>query len=221
MKQSVASFTSNNGKQAQAFDGPDIIDFLDMYLRAKDAGALLPSQAHLADTAYSIIRSVAKVGIVALIDEATGFQEIREKDALRLFLEKFLRDDYASWSKKFPDEYYREIYRLNNWEWKVDQSSGKRIYYSVIERWTNDIIYSRLGPKVLEELKIRNPKTSRGSRLVKHHQWLSADLGHPKLNDHFSGILALMRSTEDGGWADFLRKVRRAYPAFGDQLDFL
>ena len=41
-------------------------------------------------SANTIIRSVAKVGIVALVDEATGYQYEREKDELQKILKAYL-----------------------------------------------------------------------------------------------------------------------------------
>lgn len=207
-------FKTFNKKDAQGFEGPDIIDFLDMYLKARDANALLPNQLHLAEKAEKIIRSVAKVGIIALIDEATGYQDerIKVKDELRTFLDRFLRQDkYAGWTKRFPDEFYKHIYRLKGWDWSTTQRQGnKKVYYSIVHRYTNDIIYKRLGPAVLEELERLNPIQISGSRKVKHHQWLSDDLGHPQLTQHFNGVNALMRASTS--WDHFMRQINRAYP---------
>jgi len=60
----------------------------------------------------------AKIGIIALIDEATGYQEVRDKNALQEILDKYLRKEYAAWAKRFPDEFYIEMFRLKGWKWK-------------------------------------------------------------------------------------------------------
>jgi len=40
---------------------------------------------------------------VALVDEATGYQEIRDRLALQAILDRFLRKELAAWAKRFPD----------------------------------------------------------------------------------------------------------------------
>jgi len=57
-----------------------------------------------ADAADIVIRSFAKIGIIALIDEVTGYQEVRTKDALQMYLEKIIAKELAAWVKTFPDE---------------------------------------------------------------------------------------------------------------------
>ena len=86
----------------------------------------------------------------------------------------------------------------------------------VVGRYTNDIIYDRLAPGILDELRKLNPKLSTGRRKVKHHQWLTEETGHPALDRHFSGVMALMRANFD--WSHFKRSLERAYPKIGTQL---
>ncbi len=124
-------------------------------------------------------RGLSVVGIIALIDEATGYQEVRDRDALRQIFEGYFRQELAAWVKRFPDQFYREIYKLRGWPWS---GMGKN-RYSVVAHYTKDLIYERLAPGVLEEMEKRNPKTETGKRQSKHHQWLSEDLGIPKLQE--------------------------------------
>ena len=63
----------------------------------------------------------------------------------------------------------------------------------VIGHYTNDIVYNHLAPGVLNELKKVNPKTPKGRRASKHHQWFTPDFGHLKLKDHITGVTAFMR----------------------------
>ena len=84
--------------------------------KAREAGVLLPSQEHIAVQAEQLVRGSAHLGIVALVDEATGYQEARARKALEEYLGKQLRAYAASWAKRFPDEYYIQIYRLKGWE---------------------------------------------------------------------------------------------------------
>jgi len=135
-------------------------DICEVWLKARDAGVLkTEKQLSVARKADSIMRCFAKVGVIALVDEATGYQNVRVKNNLSKVFSAFLNNDYVEWSRKFPTEFYRQIFRLNNWTVE-DEDFKKRP--QIIGRWTNDIVYSRLGPQVLEELRMRNPKNDKG-----------------------------------------------------------
>ncbi len=83
----------------------------------------------------------------------------------------------------------------------------------IVGHYTNDIVRARLAPGVLEELKHLNPTDRTGNRPVKHHQRLTLDVGHPKLQEHLTGVIALMKSVvrHKGGWGEFLRRLQRVY----------
>lgn len=184
----------------------------EVYLQARDDKALLASQEKFAKACDALMRGLAHVGIVALVDEATGYEEVRDRQALQAILDKFLRHEFAAWAKRFPDEFYNEIFRLKDWTWeKVGQKRPQ-----VVAKYTKDLVYARLGPGILRELEQRNPRNERGYRKAKHHQWLTADIGHPRLAEHIYGLIGLMRACDT--WTEFMKKVNRAYPKKGDQL---
>jgi len=54
-----------------------LIEICDKYMEAAELEMLKPSQGKLAKQAGIIMRSCAKIGIIALVDEATGFQKLR------------------------------------------------------------------------------------------------------------------------------------------------
>jgi len=203
-----------NGSKAHGFEGEDIVDICKMYLSARNANSLLPAQIGLAARAEIIVLSLAKLGITALIDEATGFQEVRDRRALQALLDKYLLKEYASWAKRFPDSFYQELFRLRGWKYPTE--SGTRP--GVVGYWTMDIVYSRLAPGLVEELKLCNPKGDNGRRKAKHHQWLSSDIGHPALSEHLHATIALMRANEC--WDAFMRQLNKALPIKSKQLAF-
>ena len=82
----------------------------EVWLRARDAGALKPSQLHIAEMADMLIRGLARVGIIALIDEATGYQYDRDRYDLERLLAIYLSEERLKWAKMFPDEFYKRIY---------------------------------------------------------------------------------------------------------------
>ena len=182
-----------------------------VYLEARDAGKLLPSQEHIAERADILIRGLATVGIVALVDEATGYQEIREKRALATILEKFIAKKIQPWTKTFPMDFYKEIFRLK--QWPLDPQSQRP---SVLGHYTNDVVYRRLAPGVLEQLQGKNPTLPTGRRAAHHHRWFTTDIGHPKLKEHLSAVIALMKVSDD--WGMFQEHLATVFPMKHEQM---
>jgi len=177
-----------------------------VFLEAEDRGVLRPNQRHIYERSKILVRGLAVVGITALVDEATGYQEVRDRRALEAILDRFLRKELAAWAKRFPDEFYQQIFRLKGWEW--NGMSVKRP--GVVGKYTTDLVYERLAPGIVEELERLNPKNQHGNRLHRHHQWLTEDIGHPALAQHLYALLGFMRVS--GDWEQFYRMVQRAFP---------
>ena len=77
----------------------------DVYLEARKAKRLTSNQEPVAHICEILVRGLAKVGIIALVDEATGYQQVREKRALQVKLQAFIAEDMQKWVKTFPDEF--------------------------------------------------------------------------------------------------------------------
>jgi hypothetical protein len=209
-------YRSITHKDMTGFNAEILPRMCDMYLEARFQGGLIKQQLPLASVAEILVRSFAKIGIIALIDEVTGYQEVRDRLALQEILDKYITDEWAKWTKTFPDEFYKELFKLHGMPYPP--TSSKRPSY--IGHWTNDIVYSRLVPKVLTELKKKNPRLTSGQRKRKFHQYLTRDIGHPALKEHLSNIIFLMKSCTN--WEDFKRRLDRAKPKYGDTfpIDF-
>ena len=193
------------GSHANAYPATLLADLCDVVIDARNADALQKQQMHIAVRCEILIRGFARIGIIGLVDEATGYQEVRAKRALAAILEKFIADELQPWTKTFPYEFYSEIFRLKGWP---GPDGVKRP--SVIGHYTNDIVYARLERGVLDELKQRNPTVALGRRRNTHHQWLTGDIGHPKLREHLIGVMAIMRAASN--WDGFRRALARAFP---------
>ncbi len=202
------------GRTAYGYHATILVDLCKAILAARDAGVLKTNQAHVAKRADLLIRGLATVGVIALVDEATGYQEIRERQALATILERFIAEELRPWTKTFPYEFYAQIFRLRDWSEppKGVGSRGPR----VIAKYTNSIVYERLAPGVLDELKLINPKLPRGGRRHKHHQWFTPDIGHPKLKEHLAAVIALMRASSN--WGSFQRMLNLAFPKEGTNI---
>lgn len=201
------------GRSAFGYEATVLADICDVILAARKKRLLNPIQMRYADTAEILVRGFARVGIVALIDEATGYQEVRDRDALQKILDTYLNKEFAAWAKRFPDEFYQEIFRLRGWVWK-----GMRVNRpQCVAAYTRNLVYARLAPGILNELESRNPVMERGMRAAKHHQWLTGDVGHPALAQHLHALLGLMRASDS--WTQMMRMVNRAFPKRGDSLE--
>ncbi len=175
-----------------------------VFLAAREAGVLRDNQQHIAKQCEILVRGLAVVGITAMVDEATGYQEIRDRQALQQILEKYISGALLEWTKTFPLEFYKEIFRLKGWEWKAGRMSP------LVGRYTNDLVYERLALGVLDELRRKNPVTEKGYRQHKHHQWLTREVGHPSLTHHIYRLLGMMEASN--AWADFRLKVDAKLP---------
>lgn len=202
------SFRTDRGSKSNGYSADLLPIICEIYLKARDEGVLLPNQLHIAKKCDILIRGLAKVGIIALVDEATGYQAFRSRKALEEILDKFIAKELQKWAKTFPDEFYREMFRLRRWQYIP--FSVKRP--SVVGHYTNDLVYKRIAPALLDELKAKNPKIKQGRRKHKHFQWLTEDIGNPRLREHLAAVIALMRASTT--WDKFYRLLQRALPQY-------
>jgi hypothetical protein len=210
-------FRDKQGRRAVGYDAELLPAVAEVYLKLRDAceqsGLRIPRQyRHIIRACDAVLRALAKVGIVALVDEATGYQEVRDRLALQAILDTYLRKELAAWAKRFPDEFYQQIFRLKKWEWRGMAINRPQ----VVGKYTIDLVYSRLAPGLLKELETRNPVTKTGSRKVRHHQWLTEDVGDPALAQHLYAVLTLMRIANS--WDELKRMVNRAFPKREDSM---
>ena len=113
----VVKYRTEKGAIAHGIKAEIIPKICEVWLDADEAIKLGGRQKLIAAKAKMMIRALAHVGIIALVDEATGYQEVRNKEALQALLDAFLQKEFAAWAKRFPDEFYKEIFRLRGWEW--------------------------------------------------------------------------------------------------------
>jgi hypothetical protein len=208
----------DGGKPTHGYGATVLVQVAEAILSARDAGALRTEQeVRYAAACDILIRSFARVGIIALVDEATGYQEVRPRDALQRYLEMILRKELAAWAKKFPDEFYENIYKLKSWPWPGMQKNR----YSIVAHYTRDLVYERLAPGLLEELESRSPKNEKGARPNKLHQWLTDDVGNPLLAQHLHSLVMFQRlALANGyGWNRFVKMVDKVLPRKGATLE--
>ncbi|MDR9850228.1 P63C domain-containing protein [Herbaspirillum huttiense] len=211
-------FREKSGKKSVGYDAKLLPLVAEVYLQMRDSylkeGRVVPRQyQHIVTACDILMRGLARVGIVALVDEATGYQEIRDRLALQKILDQYLTEEKAKWAKTFPDDFYKKLFRLKGWEY--NPLSVKRP--GVIGHYTNDIVYDRLAPGVLKKLKELNPKTEKGYRKDKNHQFFTSDYGLPELKSHLDKVMFLMDAAGNN-WDLFKSLLKNAAPKQGDSL---
>jgi P63C domain len=157
-------------------------DALQKHLDADSDFSLTPRQLEIAKRAIAFQRACAKVGIVAMVDEVTGYQYERARDALQLHLNKFLGEEMRKWEKTFPDQLWIEFGRLTKWSGPV-HSRPKYWGHLVTE-----LIYGYLDAEVTKWLKENAPKPRHGQN---YHQWLNGQYGLKRLIEHIWTVVGM------------------------------
>ena len=195
------------GGQRRGIEANLLPEICEAWLKARDAGLLQPRQLRIAEKADAIKRALADVGITALVDGATDYQEVRDRDELHRILEAYIAKELRPWAAQFPDEFFDQLFRLRGWQYSP--VSIKRPKY--LGRIMSELIYEKLPDRVIEELGRRNTVVSDdGRRRHRHHRFLADEVGHPHLDRHIASVTALMRASSS--WQGFKRLFDRAFP---------
>ncbi len=117
-------FRTPKGQRAFGYKAQLLPAVCDVYLRARNDG-VLQRQEHVAAQCEILVRGLATVGIIALVDEATGYQDYRARRALEQILDRFIAKELSKWAKTFPDEFYENMFRLRNWPYDPKKSKGQ------------------------------------------------------------------------------------------------
>lgn len=201
----------HGGRTAYGIPAECLGDVCQVWIDAYNAGALNEKHKATAEQARILQKAVGKVGWIALVDEATGYQKVRDKDALRGLLELYIAKEFQPYMKTFIDAFYEEIYRLKRWHY-----NPKKNKYQVVGKYTLTYVYGCLPKPVVEKVKRQTPRNKRGNYTKKLFQSLTAEVGKPHLDRALGGVIALMKASST--WEGFKRNFARAY---GDQKDQL
>lgn len=207
-------YLDKGGSRAVGYDAEILPRVADVYLKFRDDCSAnkkpVPgTMDHVVKACDIVMRGLAHVGITALVDEATGHQDFRARDALAKILEAFVAKELRKWVRTFPLDYFKEMCRLQNKEFRPDMKLPP--YFGHL---TNDVIYSRLAPGVLSEVQRRNPTQDSGRRRHKNFQLLTEGIGHPKLLSLLGSVVTLMKLSTT--WEDFKEKLDRIHRPFQD-----
>lgn len=211
-------FRTPRGALAYGYDATILADICEAILEARKEDKLSRQQEHIAKQAEVLIRAFAKVGIVALVDEATGYQEIREKDDLQRILSSYISESLLPWTERFPIDFFKEMFRVWGWPWPDTATPykgpiGPRYAGKIIKQ----VIYGNLPPGVLEELEVKNPADNKWQRRNRMAQLMTEDIGHPHVEKLVANVTMLFRLSDNR--EQFWRNYARAFPKAGDQTE--
>ena len=200
------------GTSAHGYEATVLADVCDAILEARRTKRLNPQQQHIAERCEILLRGFSRVGIIALVDEATGYQEYRARDSLSRILEAFIAKELQPWVQTFPSDFYQEMFRLRGLLYPHD-SVRRPQYFGTL---TNDLVYKRIAPGVLSELKRVTPRDDSGRLKHKLFQRLTSNIGYPKLREHLGSVVTIMKLSEE--WPDFMEKLDRIHPRYGETM---
>lgn len=201
----------HGGRAAYGYPATVLADLCEAVLAARSKGLLDGRQANLAKQCEILIRGFARVGIIALVDEVTGFQRYRDKANLAKILEAFVAKEIQPYVKTFPPEFYEELFRLYHLPYPpAGNKSWRPQFFGVI---TNEVVYARLAPTLIPELK---KIASKAERKAKLHQALTHDIGHPRLKEHLASIVAIQKLSNSP--EEFFANVNKVHTRYGQTL---
>lgn len=208
----VLKYRTERGSLAHGIKADIIPRICEVWMDADEEAVLGSRQKQVAQKARILMRALAHVGIISLVDEATGYQKVRASDALAKILEAFIAKELQQWVKTFPDDYYENLFRLRGLSYPSDKVKRPQYFGHL----TNDIVYKRLAPGILEELKNSTPKYPSGARKHKFTQKLTPEIGHPKLREHLVSVVTIMKLSSN--YKDFVFKLDKIHPRYDETL---
>lgn len=192
----------------EGFGIPAIVipEICEVFLNARRDKLLRPDQEKFAQKAEIMMSGLARVGIIALVDSATGYDKERDREELEKILNAYIAPELLPWQLRFPQEWYEQLFRLRGWQW--NPMSVKRP--TLIGKDTSEIIYKRLPPGVYETLKAMNPYTDGKRRKHPYSRLLTEDIGNVHLERLVAQTTVLMRISST--MESFRRKLNVAIP---------
>jgi hypothetical protein len=205
-------FKTTRGNKAYGYDARLLPLVCEVYLKARDEhlrvlkeaqearergenveakAVLLPSQERIVQTCDMLMRAMAREHIVSLVDRATGYTDQEVRDEITKILEQYIAPHLLPWALRFPDEFFKQIYRLHKWAYVP----GNRHMPSYVGKFINKYVYEALPPGVLEKLQELNPVTEKGYRAVHHHRLLT-DTGNIHLDRQITSVITIMALSE-------------------------
>lgn len=203
-------------QQINGYEATVLPDICEAILKARRSGVKLTERQMIVATQCEILLSAfAKVGIIALVDEATGYQYDRERFELHKILAAYISDEILKWQLTFTDDFYKEVYRLWGLPFIPKYIKNKP---SFIGKLTTKYIYEQLPKGVVDKIKEKTGKTEKGNWKYKWHQSLTPEIGREHLKKQIIEVTTLMSISQTKEEFDDL--FQRKYHSKPIQLQF-
>jgi hypothetical protein len=208
---------SKGESKIHGFEATVLADICDSFLEAIKTINLSPRQKIIADQCEILMRGFARVGIIALIDEATGYQYDRERFELQKILNAYISEEILKWQLTFTDDFYKQIFRL--WGLPFTPKYIKR-KPSFIGKLTTKYIYEQLPKGVIERIKDKTPKSDAGNYIYRFHQSLTPEIGREHLKKQIIEVTAIMSISQSKEQFDALFQQKYNAKPVQLQLEF-
>ena len=204
------------GKQRiNGYEATVLTDICEAILSARRSGVKMTERQQIvANQCEILLSSFAKIGIIALIDEATGYQNEREHFELQKILSAYISEEILKWQLTFTDDFYREVYRLWGLPFIPKYIKNKP---SFIGKLTTKYIYDLLPDGVVDKIKEKTGKTDKGNWKYKWHQSLTPEIGREHLKKQIIEVTTLMSISKSK--SEFNELFERKYNAKPIQLE--
>jgi len=160
-------------------------EICDAVIDAALDGVLHPQRRHLIAPCRKIQAALSRVGIVALIDEATGYQYRRESSALQDLFAKLIREHVSDWQRRFSPDFYEAIFALYGWKYQGHAHGIPAIVGKITLRYVYEAIFPAA---IVAEIKARQ----KSERL---HQWLTNEGGLPLLEKQINALIVIAKTS--------------------------
>jgi hypothetical protein len=215
---SQIEFRRKEGGKAFGYPAELLPKVCRVFIAADDGGALTAHQKHIAAQARRLLEGLENVAIVALIDEATGYQEKRAKDELQKILAAYISPSLLPWSERFPVDFFKEMFRVWGWPWPAYETYKGPLGPRYAGKLIKQLILENLPPGVLEELEKRNPPNEKWQRRTRMGQLLTSGIGHPHVDKLVANMTMLFRLSDNKQqfWKHYSKAFKK--PSRQDEL---
>jgi hypothetical protein len=182
-------FRSPDGGKTIGYEAKALPLVCQVFVQARDKGTLLPEQKPIAQICELLTRGLGQVDITVLVDQSTGYEGRRAINELTEILEAHLLPELTAWFRKFPEEFFQQIFRLQGWPPKPGAAKPTPF----LEKLLHNYVFGELPDEVLSQLRKLPPVSEKGYRKPP----LTAHTGNLHLDRQISIVNAIMKISDD------------------------
>lgn len=206
-------FKTESGVMAHGYEATTLATIIEAVISAWHAGKLHHTQTHIFMQCAVLSAGFVRAGIIALIDEHTGYEKIKTTKSVRdAVIEACVNPELVSWMKQVPDDWWSEMLRVCG---KTDSPPDycpiwlgklfKRVVWDYMPLGVYDEVSGLVGFKELPD--------GQKCRPAKLHQHLTKDCGLPQYQSLVMSSLGQLRNVPTPG------KGRSNWSVFKERWD--